>query len=76
MRLRNRVRITRLLRGIHQETLAQTAGISRNTLGKIERDNGYEPSSEVIRKLATALDDTGLFWLERDGSEIPADKEV
>lgn len=76
MRLRNRVRITRLLRGLHQETLAQSAGISRNTLGKVERDNGYEPTGEVMRKLAAALDDEGIFWFERDGSEIPADKEV
>lgn len=69
MRLRNRVRITRLLRGIHQETLAREAGISRHTLGRIERDDGYEPMGTVMRKLATALDDEGLFWMERTGDE-------
>lgn len=69
MRLRNRVRITRLLRGIHQEMLASAAGISRGTLGKVERDDGYEPTAEVMRKLAAALDDEKLWWFERDGTE-------
>lgn len=70
MRLRNRVRATRVLRGITQTRLASEAGISRLTLRLIERDDGYEPTGHVIVAVANALNDEGLWWIERTGSEV------
>jgi transcriptional regulator with XRE-family HTH domain len=69
VRLRNRVRATRALRGITQSALAEWAGISRMTLRRVERDDGYVPWGTVMVALANALDDEGLWWMERDGNE-------
>lgn len=69
MRLRNRVRATRVLRGITQTALAHSAGISRLTLRQIERDDGYKPLGAVMVALANALNDVGLWWFERTGEE-------
>jgi DNA-binding XRE family transcriptional regulator len=64
-RLRNRVRVARLEQRLTQEELASKAGITRATIIKIERDDGYEPSGEVMTKLSVAIDDTRTFWIER-----------
>jgi DNA-binding XRE family transcriptional regulator len=69
MRLRNRVRATRVLRAITQTALAKEAGISRLTLRLIERDDGYAPMGAVMVALARALDDEGIWWMERTGDE-------
>lgn len=69
MRLRNRVRATRVLQGINQSALARKAGISRMTLRRIERDDGYIPWGTVMVALAHALNDETVWWMERDGTE-------
>jgi transcriptional regulator with XRE-family HTH domain len=71
MRLRNRVKATRVLRGVSQTALAERAGISRMTLRAIERDDGYQPKASAMVALARVLNDEGLWWMERTGDEDP-----
>lgn len=54
MHLKNLVRI-RKEKGWTQEKLAQEAGISYNTLIKIERNGIENPKIETVIKLAKAL---------------------
>ena len=50
-----RVRLMRVTRGMSQEQLGATSGVSRVTVGSIER--GDHPASVLAyRRLATALD--------------------
>lgn len=58
MKLRQAVarnlRILRKQRGLSQEALAHQAGIDRNYVGQIEREE-KSPTIDMIEKLATAL---------------------
>jgi len=54
MHLKNLAKL-RKAKGWTQEKLAQEAGISYNTLIKIERDGIKNPKIETVIKLASAL---------------------
>jgi transcriptional regulator with XRE-family HTH domain len=53
--LRNRVRAERLKHGLTQPQLAQAAGVSERVLAQIERDDGHEPASRVMKRLTALL---------------------
>lgn len=75
MRLRNRVRPSRQGQGLSQAELARRARVSRQTLSNIEQDNGYEPRSDVMRRLAETIGDPGLFWWQAD-DDVRSDDDV
>jgi transcriptional regulator with XRE-family HTH domain len=60
-----RVRVARLRRRVSQEELAQLAGISRVTLGSIER-GGHAATVLTYRKLAKAFGTTLSDLLEEE----------
>jgi DNA-binding XRE family transcriptional regulator len=72
MRLRNRVRAARQARGITQIQLAEDAGMTRQTLAAIEKDDGHEPYGWVMTALSSVLDDPGLFWWEASAQPVEA----
>lgn len=76
MRFRNRVRVVRLQRGLSVAELSRQSGISTQTIFALEPDNGYAPRGMVQLKLCLALNDTGLFWIEREASDLPPDEGV
>jgi transcriptional regulator with XRE-family HTH domain len=49
------LRVLRKQKGLSQEELAHQAGINRNYVGQIEREE-KSPTVDMIEKLATALD--------------------
>ena len=61
----NRVKDYRKKQGISQLELAQTIGVSRQTINMIENDK-YNPTLELCLNLAQALgtDLNHLFWME------------
>ncbi|MBI5032999.1 MAG: helix-turn-helix transcriptional regulator [Chloroflexi bacterium] len=65
MELRNRLKDIRLERQFTQESLADTVGVTRQTIISIEKEK-FVPSVRLALQLAQALgvslDD--LFWLE------------
>ena len=77
-RVTNRLRETRIAAGLSQGDLAQSAGITRQALYAMER-NQYLPGTEVALQLAhtlgTSVED--LFSLQDDGNileaELPGD---
>jgi putative transcriptional regulator len=64
-RLANRLRVARAERNVSQESLAKSAGVSRQTISSIETGQ-YCPSTLLAFRLARVLgcpvDE--LFWLE------------
>lgn len=71
MQLCNRLKNVRLQRQFTQESLANTVGVTRQTIISIEKEK-FVPSVKLALQLAQALrvslDD--LFWLEnRKGGE-------
>lgn len=64
-RLGNRLRAARGERGLSQAELAQTVGVSRQTIGSIET-GAYCPSTVLALQLARAfgVPVDSLFWLE------------
>lgn len=65
MKLCNRLREIRLLRNLTQESLAATAGVTRQTIIAIEKQK-FVPSVKLALELAAALDTPvdKVFWLE------------
>jgi len=65
----NRLRVARAELDITQAQLAEMAGVTRQTISLIERDE-YNPTIRLCLLLARALGrDVGkLFWLERTGA--------
>lgn len=63
--LRTRLRVARAERNLSQTELAQTVGVSRQTISSIETGQ-YCPSTVLALRLADALSTplTELFWLE------------
>ena len=63
--LANRIRIARAERNLSQERLAQSAGVSRQTISSIETGQ-YCPSTLLAFRLARVLGAPveELFWLE------------
>ncbi len=64
-RIRNRVRMARLEKDLTQQKLADLIGVTRQTIGLIERER-YNPTIALCLKLSRVLKkDLGkLFWLE------------
>lgn len=73
MRFRNRVREVRVQRGLSVAALARDSGVSTETIFAIERDNGHPPRGTVQLKLCIALNETNLFWVEREAGDLPPD---
>jgi putative transcriptional regulator len=71
-RLGNRLRDARADRSLSQEALAKAVGVTRNTIGSIEKGR-YEPSALLAFRLAAALDVpvAQLFWIEGEPDDIP-----
>jgi putative transcriptional regulator len=63
--LHNRLRETRLEKGLTQESLANAVGVTRQTIIAIEKEK-FVPSVKLALELARALDASleALFWLE------------
>lgn len=71
--VRNQLRAVRTRLGLSQQEVAQTAGITRQTIGGIE-GGLYAPSAAVALKLARALGCRveDLFWLDEDAATLRA----
>jgi putative transcriptional regulator len=65
MELHNRLKDARLQRQLTQESLANTVGVTRQTIISIEKEK-FVPSVKLALQLAQALGISleGLFWLE------------
>ncbi|MBN1427414.1 MAG: helix-turn-helix transcriptional regulator [Anaerolineae bacterium] len=63
--MRNRVREQRSERGLTQEQLGQTVGLTRQSIIAIEQGR-FTPSVHTALMLASALDSSvdGLFWID------------
>ena len=63
--LLNRLKETRLARGLTQETLASQLGVTRQTIIALEKSK-YVPSVKLALEIAAALGTpiNDLFWLE------------
>ncbi|WP_424475154.1 helix-turn-helix transcriptional regulator [Oceanobacillus kimchii] len=63
----NRVKLTRIEKGITQKQLAARTGITRQTIGLIEKGH-YNPTLQLCIKIAKNLDVTlnDLFWEENN----------
>jgi len=65
MNLHNRLKETRLEKGLTQESLANAVGVTRQTIIAIEKEK-FVPSVKLALELARALDASleALFWLQ------------
>lgn len=61
--MNNNVKIARIKASIKQEQVASRTGVTRQTIGLIEKGN-YNPSLKLCIAIAEALDKTldDLFW--------------
>lgn len=66
MNLRNRLREIRLEKELTQESLADSVGVTRQTIIAVEKSR-FVPSVKLALELATALGVPvqDVFWLER-----------
>jgi DNA-binding XRE family transcriptional regulator len=64
MRFRNRVRQVRVASGASTYDIWRATGISRVTLRKIERDDGYQPRTRTVARLMEHFGRMDLFWYE------------
>ena len=62
-----KVKFYRLQRGLTQKALAETVGVSRQTMNAIEQGD-YNPTIKLCRAICKALGKTldDLFWEEDD----------
>ncbi len=65
--LQNRIREVRTGRGLTQEDLARTVGLTRQSIIAIEKGR-FTPSVATALSLAAALDSSvdALFWIEQE----------
>ena len=65
MNLHNNLKEIRIQRNLTQESLANTVGVTRQTIIAIEREK-FVPSTKLALELAQALEAPfeNLFWLE------------
>ena len=65
MNLRSRLKEIRLEKGLTQESLADKAGVTRQTIIAIEKAK-FVPSVKLALELASALDASleDVFWLD------------
>ena len=63
--IRNRIKVARVEKGLTQEELANIIGITRQTIGLIEKEQ-YNPTIALCLKLSQALNKSldQLFWME------------
>jgi putative transcriptional regulator len=68
MNLCNRLKEIRLQKGLTQESLANTVGVTRQTIIAVEKEK-FVPSVKLALELALALDTPlqDLFWLKDKG---------
>lgn len=68
--VRNSVRCSRIESELTQEELADKVGVTRQTIGLIEKEK-YNPTIVLCLKLCKVLDKTldQIFWLEDDDNE-------
>ena len=76
MRFRNRVREVRLRRGLSVAELSRRSGVSTQTIFAIEGDENRGARWQVALALCKALNDVGLFWVERETDDLPPDEGV
>jgi len=64
---KNRVKLARVERDLSQAQLGERAGVTRQTIGLIERGQ-FNPSLKLCLAIARALNKTldDLFWMEED----------
>ena len=65
--VKNNVKESRIESGLTQEELADYVGVTRQTIGLIEKEK-YNPTISLALKLCEALRKTldDLFWMEDD----------
>ena len=65
--VKNSVRLSRIEKKLTQEELAEKVGVTRQTIGLIEKEN-YNPTIALALKLRQVLDKSldQLFWLEEE----------
>ena len=68
--VKNSVRQSRGEAKLTQEELADMVGVTRQTVGLIEKEK-YNPTIALCLKISQALNKSiaQLFWLEEDGDE-------
>ena len=66
-RMKNRLKLARIERGLTQSQLADKAGVTRQTIGLIEA-GGYNPTLNLCIQLARVTGKTldELFWIPGD----------
>ncbi|MGG5255087.1 helix-turn-helix transcriptional regulator [Neobacillus sp. SM06] len=68
--MKNNVRLARIKAGLTQQELADTVGITRQTVSLIEKGK-YNPSLKLCLQICYAvnakLDE--IFWIDREGFE-------
>jgi putative transcriptional regulator len=66
----NRVKLARVEHDLTQAQLARRVGVTRQTIGLIER-GGYNPTLRLCLAIARAVDKTldQLFWIEEDSHD-------
>lgn len=64
-KVRNRIKIARVEKSLTQEELAERVGVTRQTIGLIEKEQ-YNPTITLCLNLSRVLDKTldQLFWME------------
>ncbi|TVP94570.1 MAG: transcriptional regulator [Acholeplasmatales bacterium] len=68
--MRNAVRVFRMDLGLTQEELAEQVGVTRQTIGLIEKEK-YNPTISLALSLSEALGKSldDLFWMETSKHE-------
>ncbi|MEK5530365.1 transcriptional regulator [Viridibacillus sp. FSL H7-0596] len=61
----NKIKLARMEKGLTQSQLAEAVGVTRQTIGLIEK-NAYNPSLQLCLAIAKKLNNTlnDLFWEE------------
>ncbi|ETT84320.1 helix-turn-helix transcriptional regulator [Viridibacillus sp. FSL R5-0477] len=61
----NKIKLARMEKGLTQSQLAEAVGVTRQTIGLIEK-NAYNPSLQLCLAIAKKLNKTlnDLFWEE------------
>lgn len=65
------LRAARALLNLHQEQVADLAGVSRQTIARIENESGTIPA-ETIERVRDALEGQGVMFLPSSGECGPA----
>lgn len=65
--VKNSLKKSRIAKEMTQEVLAESAGVTRQTIGLIEKEK-YNPTIALCLRLCQVLDKSldQLFWLEED----------